>query len=93
MTANGNSPHVDAQSLTDVDTYVYETAATLEYTGRPATRSQIAAVADLDDEALDETLSELVRRGLLVRTDVSGEAGFEPADRGWSTSPDQTQGM
>jgi hypothetical protein len=93
MTASGDPPHVDAQSLTDVDTYVYETVATLEYTGRPATRDQIAAVADIDDKALGEVLTELVRRGLLVRTDAGGVPGFEPADRGWSTAPGQARGM
>jgi len=86
-------PHVDAQSLRDVDTYVYETIATLEYTGRPATRDQIAAVADLEDEVLDETLTELVRRRLLIESDAEGEPGFEPANRGWSTAPDQARGM
>ena len=93
MSSGDNRPYVDAQSLRDVDTYVYETIATLEYTGRPATRGQIAAVADLDDTVLDETLSELVRRRLLVQADADGEPGFEPADRGWSTAPDQAQGM
>lgn len=93
MSSGGDSPHVDAQSLRDLDTYVYETIATLEYTGRPATRGQIAAVAELDDRVLDETLADLVGRGLLVRFDAGDEPGFEPADRGWSTAPEQAQGM
>ena len=93
MNAGSESPYVDAQSLRDVDTYVYETIATLEYTGRPASRSQIAAVADLDDQVLDETLDALVGRGLLSRAEAGGEPAFEPAERGWSTSPEQTQGM
>ena len=44
MTDSGQdrAAHIDAQSLRDVDTYIYETVATLEYTGRPATRNQIA---------------------------------------------------
>lgn len=93
MSDGDGRPHVDAQSLRDVDTYVYETIATLEYTGRPATRDQIAAVADLEDEVLDETLTELVRRRLLIESDAEGEPGFEPANRGWSTAPDQARGM
>ena len=32
MSSGSDSPHVDAQSLRDLDTYVYETIATLEYT-------------------------------------------------------------
>jgi hypothetical protein len=91
--STGNRPHVDSQSLRDVDTYVYETIATLEYTGRPATRGQIAAVADVEDQVLDETLAELVRRELLIRSEAGGEPAFEPANRGWSTAPDQAQGM
>lgn len=94
MSQNGERQYVDAQSLTDVDTYVYETVATLEYTGKPATRSQIAAVADLDDEVLDESLSGLVDRGLIVAAESGGEEpAFEPAERSWSTAPDQGQGM
>ncbi|HEU5416447.1 MAG TPA: hypothetical protein VFV41_02065 [Streptosporangiaceae bacterium] len=93
MNSRGDRPYVDSQSLRDVDTYVYETIATLEYTGRPATRGQIAAVADLDDQVLDETLTELVRRQLLVQSDAGGQPAFEPADRGWSTVPEQAQGM
>jgi hypothetical protein len=90
---SGNRPYVDSQSLRDLDTYVYETIATLEYTGRPATRDQIAAVADVEDQVLDETLAELVRRKLLIRSQDGDEPAFEPADRGWSTAPEQTQGM
>jgi hypothetical protein len=93
MTADSGRPHVEAQSLNDVDIYVYETIATLEYTGRPATRDEIAAVADLDDQVLDETLTALAERGLLVRVDVGGEPAYEPASRGWSTAPEQAQGM
>jgi hypothetical protein len=93
MTADSDRPYVDTVSLTDVDTHVYEAIATLEYTGRPATRSQIAAVAGLDDQALDQTLAKLAGRGMLTRSDVDGEPAFEPADRGWSAAPDQAQGM
>jgi hypothetical protein len=93
VTASNEPPHVDAQSLNDVDTYVYETIATLEYTGRPATRNEIAAVADVDDQVLDHTLTALTERGLLVRADAGGEPGYEPADRGWSAAPGQARGM
>lgn len=105
MTSDSEDPrYVDALSLRDVDTYVYETVATLEYTGRPATREQIAAVTDLDDQVLGEALETLTRRGLLARSPDqdspdqdsadkhSGEA-FVPAQRGWSTAPEQGRGM
>jgi hypothetical protein len=88
------APHVDAQSLRDVDTYIYETVATLEYTGKPATRDQIAGATDLDDQVLDEALGSLTRRGLLVRAgDGDDDPAFEPARRSWSTAPEQSRGM
>jgi hypothetical protein len=95
MNADSGRADLDTQSLTDVDTYVYETIATLEYTGRPATRSQVAAVTDLDDQALDESLGNLIDHGLVVSTDngPDGEAVLEPAQRGWSAAPEQRRGM
>ena len=95
MNADSGRARLDTQSLTDVDTYVYETIATLEYTGRPATRSQVAAVTDLDDQALGESLGNLIDHGLVRRTDSGrdDEPGFEPAQRGWSAAPEQGQGM
>ena len=95
MAGDTGRARLDTQSLTDVDTYVYETIATLEYTGRPLTRGQIAAVTDIDDAALDEALGNLVRHGLVNRTDdgPAGEPGFVPAHRGWSAAPEQGRGM
>lgn len=93
MTPSGDQRPADTLGLTDTDTYLYETIATLEYAGRPATRSQIAAVADLDDKALDRSLAKLIRRGLLASTGADGETAFEPAYRGWSAAPDQARGM
>jgi hypothetical protein len=95
MTADNAGAGKDIQSITDVDTYVYETIATLEYTGRPATRSEIAAAADLDDRTLDACLTTLVDHGLVVRAGdgPAGEPAFEPDDRGWSTAPWQARGM
>jgi len=95
MNADSGRARLDTQSLTDVDTYVYETIATLEYTGRPVTRGQIAAVTDLDDQALDESLDNLTGHRLVRRADdgPDGEPSFEPADRGWSAAPEQGRGM
>jgi hypothetical protein len=92
VTSDSERPYVDSLSLTDADTDVYETIATLEFTGRLATRRQIAAAADLDEATIDATLRELTRRGMLSRSEQDGEPAFEPRHRGWSTAPDQRQG-
>lgn len=94
MTANDRPGYVEPMSLTDVDTTVYETAANLEYTGRPLTRSEIGAVVDLDDKTLDESLDVLVGRGLLARADEGeDEPAYAVANRGWSLTPDQGEGL
>lgn len=93
MTADDQPGYVEPMSLTDVDTTVYETVANLEYTGRPLTRSEIGAVVDLDDKTLDESLDVLVGRGLLARAEVDGEPAFTVANRGWSLTPDQGEGL
>lgn len=95
MAADSGRAHQDTQSLTDVDTYVYETIATLEYTGRPLTRGQIAAVTDVDGAALDQALGNLVSHGLVNRTDdgPDGELCFVPEQRGWSAAPERGRGM
>jgi predicted transcriptional regulator len=92
VTADSDRPYVDSLSLTDVDTEVYETIATLEFTGRAATRREIAVAADLDETTTDATLCELTRRGMLTRSEHDGEQAFQPRHRGWSTAPDQRQG-
>jgi hypothetical protein len=92
MTAHGDQPYVDPQSLGDLDLHVYEAIATLEYLGRPATRSEIGAAAGLDSAELDDLLSSMTERRLLVRSQESGEPAFEPARRGWSAVPDEPTG-
>ena len=93
MPERGDPPYVEPISLTDTDTYLYEAIATMEYTGQPVTRDEIKAAAGLDDATLDAALAGLTGRGLLNQTTVDGAAVWEPADRGWSTSPEQAQGM
>ena len=93
MTADDGHGYVEPMSLTDVDTTVYETAANLEYTGRPLTRTEIGSVVDLDDRTLDESLDVLVGRGLLARAEDDGEPAFTVANRGWSLTPDQGEGL
>ena len=93
MTADNARGYVEPMSLTDVDTTVYETAANLEYTGRPLTRTEFADVTDLDDKTLDESLDVLVGRGLLARDEDSDEPAFLVANRGWSVTPDKGFGL
>jgi hypothetical protein len=92
--ADSDQPHVDSQSLSDVDLYVYETIATLEYLARPTTRAEIAAASQLTERAVGDMLESLTHRGLLVRSESGpvSEPVFEPARRGWSTAPGQSAG-
>ncbi len=97
MTADSNlpvsdQPYVDPQSLEDRDMHVYEAIVTLEYLGRPVTRSEIATAAGLDGAELDGRLRSLTERHLLVQSPGSGEPAFAPAQRGWSAVPDQAEG-
>jgi DNA-binding MarR family transcriptional regulator len=92
MTADPERPYLDPLAFSDLDLHVYEAIATLEYLGRPAARSEIAAAAEIDEDRLDRTLDELERRGLLIRSDSPGEPAYEPARRGWSRAPDVPRG-
>jgi hypothetical protein len=92
MTADPERPDADPLALSDLDLHVYEAIATLEYLGRPATPSEIAAAAETDEDRLGRALDELTRRGLLIRSDSPGEPAYEPARRGWSRAPDVPQG-
>jgi hypothetical protein len=78
---------------TDAESYVYETIATLEFTGRPATRGEIAEATGLDRGELDQVLSTLTEQGQLTRGNIDGEPAFAPSHRGWSAAPDQFRGM
>jgi hypothetical protein len=92
MERKGNVPHVDMQTVTDDMAGIYEAVATLEYSGREPSRTALADATELPDRVLDENLSTMSRLGLLVRRDRHGEAVYAPAQRGWSTKPDQAKG-
>jgi hypothetical protein len=92
MTADGDRPYVDPQSLGERDLQVYEAIATLEFLGRVPTRSQIAAAAGLDNGELDDLLGSLTERHVLVRSQAAGEPCFEPARRDWSAVPGEAEG-
>jgi hypothetical protein len=85
-------PHVDMQSVTDDMAGIYEAIATLEYSGREPSRSALGAATRLPERVLDENLSAMRDLGLLVTHDRGGETVYLPAQRGWSTSPDQAEG-
>ncbi len=85
-------PYVDTQTLTDTDTYIFEAIATLEFSGRLATRTEIASATNLDDETLDGALRALTGNGLLIAAENGGETTFEPARRDWSRAPEEPQG-
>jgi hypothetical protein len=85
-------PPVDAQTLTDTGTVIFEAIATLEFTGRRPSRSAIAAGARLDDAVVAQALAEMTASGLLSRTEEDGDAVYAPARRDWSAQPGQTEG-
>jgi DNA-binding IclR family transcriptional regulator len=89
MGSDRNPPFVDAQYFTDLDAYVYEAVATLEYSGSPVTGSEIVAATDLDDHTAADVLDALTEHGVLRRTRSEGEDAFELARRDWSATPDR----
>jgi hypothetical protein len=90
-------PHIDTQSLTDKDTDIYETIATLEYAGQRPSGAAIAAATRLDPADVDEILAQLTAEGLLTvagpgRSSARQDTVYAPARRDWSTRPDQARG-
>lgn len=84
----GDQASVDTQAFTDLDTYVYEAVATLEYSGRPVTRDEIVVATDLDDPTVNEVLDALTQHGVLMRRHTDDGDAFELARRDWSATPD-----
>lgn len=85
-------PPVDAQTLTDTGTLIFEAIATLEFTGRRPSRRAIAAGTRLDDAVVDRALTEMTASGLVNRSEADGEPIYVPARRDWSAQPGQTEG-
>jgi hypothetical protein len=81
-------PYVDAQRFTDLDTYVYEAVATLEYSGHSVTRDEVVEATDLDAPAVSEVLDVLTEHGVLRRRQTDAGDAFELARRDWSATPD-----
>ncbi len=74
--------------LTDTESYVYETIASLQYAGHPVTREELVATADLDDETLDWAIAALAGRQLVTVSTVPGEQTYQTTDPGLITVPD-----
>lgn len=81
MGTSSDRPYAEPMSMNEVEAYLYEAVATLEYIGHPVTRTEIAVVADLDDSTVDRTLRDLTHQGFLVQGDYGGEPTYEPARR------------
>jgi predicted transcriptional regulator len=92
MGTSSDRPYAELMSMNEVEAYLYEAIATLGYIGHRVTRTEIAAVADLDDSTVDRTLRDLTDQGFLVQGDHGGEPAYEPARRDWSVAPDKAQG-
>ncbi len=85
-------PYVEPITMNEVEIYLYEAIAELEYIGRLVTKTEIAAVADLDDATIEQTLHVMTERGLLVQSDCGSEPAYQPARRDWSAAPGRAQG-
>lgn len=81
MGARSDRPYAEPMSMNEVEAYLYEAIATLQYIGHPVTRTEIAAVADLDDATIGPILRDMTDRGFLVQGDYGGEPAYEPARR------------
>jgi hypothetical protein len=89
MGTNSDRPYVEPITMNEVEIYLYEAIAELEYIGRLVTKTEIAAVAYLDDATIEQTLHDMTERGLLVQSDCGSEPAYQPARRDWSLlSPD-----
>ena len=88
-------PPVDAQTVSDTGLEIFEAIATIEYTGRRASRSAVVAATRRDQAVVSEALDEMTAHGLLTVTDEDGQDGepaYVPARRDWSTQPSQAAG-
>jgi hypothetical protein len=92
MGTSSDRPYAEPMSMNEVEAYLYEAIATLEYIGHPATRKEIAAVADLDDSTIDRTLKDMTDQAFLVQGDYGGEPAYELARRDWRVPPDRARG-
>jgi hypothetical protein len=91
-TSSHAAPWVDTQSLSDADTYIYETVATLGFSGHRVDRTSISEASGMEDSELDKELDELTSRGVLTVSDADGAPEYSIARRDWSANPDERAG-
>ena len=87
MSSDEQRRYVDALSMSAEEAQVYEAIAALEYSGRPASRWEIAHAADLDGSTVDEALRALTEREAVIRRGSGDQAEYEPASRAWTVMP------
>jgi DNA-binding transcriptional MocR family regulator len=92
VTEMPSPPHPDMQKLSDSSADLYEAIATLEYTGRTVSRSQLAAATGLSDAAVAENLRLLLEHDFVRERAGAPEPVYVPARRGWSAVPSQATG-
>jgi hypothetical protein len=92
MTETPRPPHTDMQKLSDSSADVYEAIATLEFTGRTVSRSQLAAATGLSDAAVAANLRVLLEHDFVLERGGAPEPVYVPARRGWSAVPGQATG-
>lgn len=84
METNGDAYSAEPMRLTPSEAYLYEAIATLEYLGRPVTRSEIEVVADQAGPETGRILRGLTERQLIEEQAGSGtrdEPGYRLARR------------
>jgi hypothetical protein len=87
MSSDRGRPYVDALSMSAEEAQVYEAIAALEYSGRPASRWEIASAAALDGVTVDDALHALTERQAVIRRGSGDHAEYEPASRAWTVMP------
>jgi hypothetical protein len=87
MSSDARHPYVEPLSLSEQEAQVYEAIAALEYSGRPASRWEIACASDLDGTTVDTALHALTERRAVIRRGCGDQAEYEPASRAWTVMP------
>jgi len=79
MASDSDRPGVDPRVLTDLGAHVYDTVATLAYSGRSATSDEVTAATGLGRQTVSDVLEALTAQGVLLpKPGRDGEA-YEPA--------------
>ena len=87
-----DQPFTDRETIVGDEANVYEAIATLEFLGRAVTLTDLSGATGMTQERVEAALSGLTERGVVIAASEKSESDFEPANRGWSTAPDQANG-